>query len=85
MKLVAAMAADQLLNIAGVDASFVLLDKNGDVGISARSLGEINVQVILEKMGGGGHLTAAAASLENISVEFAEKELLKHIVEYLEK
>ncbi|MBR5500549.1 MAG: DHH family phosphoesterase [Clostridia bacterium] len=85
MKLVAAMAADQLLNIAGVDASFVLSDKGGDVAISARSLGEINVQVILEKMGGGGHLIAAAANLSNISVEFAEKELLKHIMEYLEK
>ena len=85
MKLVAAMAADQLLNIAGVDASFVLSDKSGDVAISARSLGEINVQVILEKMGGGGHLIAAAANIENISVEFAEKELVKHILEYLEK
>ncbi len=85
MKLVAAMAADQLLNIAGVDASFVLSDKGGDVAISARSLGEINVQVILEKMGGGGHLIAAAASLNNISVEFAEKELIKHIMGYLEK
>lgn len=85
MKLVAAMAADQLLNIAGVDASFVLSDKGGDVAISARSLGEINVQVILEKMGGGGHLIAAAANLSNISVEFAEKDLLKHIMEYLEK
>lgn len=85
MKLVAAMAADQLLNIAGVDASFVLSDKGGDVSISARSLGEINVQVILEKMGGGGHLIAAAATLNSISLEFAEKELIKHIMEYLEK
>ncbi len=85
MKLVAAMAADQLLNIAGVEASFVLSDKGGDVAISGRSLGEINVQVILEKMGGGGHLTAAAAVLNNISLEFAEKELIKYIMEYLDK
>lgn len=84
-KLVTAMAADQLLNIAGVDASFVLCDRDGDVAISARSLGEINVQVILEKMGGGGHLIAAAAVLNNISLEFAERELVKNIMEYLEK
>lgn len=84
-KLVTAMAADQLLNIAGVDASFVLADADGNVAVSARSLGEINVQVILEKMGGGGHLIAAAAVLQNISLDFAERELVKNIMEYLEK
>ena len=84
-KLVTAMAADQLLNIAGVDASFVLCEINENIAISARSLGEINVQVILEKMGGGGHLIAAAAVLNNASLDFAERELVKNIMEYLEK
>lgn len=84
-KLVTAMSADQLLNIAGVDASFVLCEKDDNVAISARSLGEINVQVILEKMGGGGHLIAAAAVLSNVSAEFAERELVKNIMDYLEK
>ena len=84
-KLVTAMAADQLLNIAGVDVSFVLCEMDENIAISARSLGEINVQVILEKMGGGGHLIAAAAVLNNVSLEFAERELVKNIMEYLEK
>ena len=82
-KLVTAMAADQLLNISGVDASFVLADGDGEVSISGRSWGEINVQVILEKLGGGGHLTSAGASVKNAGPEEAEQQLLKAIDEYM--
>ena len=82
-KLVTAMAADQLLNISGVDASFVLADGDGEVSISGRSWGEINVQVILEKLGGGGHITSAGASVKDVRPEEAEQQLLKAIDEYM--
>lgn len=60
--LVISIAADQMLNVLGIEASFVLFEQeDGSVKITARSLGEINVQVIMGEMGGGGHLTAAAA------------------------
>lgn len=85
-KLVTALAADELLNISGVDASFVISDMGGDnISISGRSFGEVNVQVILEKLGGGGHITAAACVMKGATPEFAERELTKYIVEYLEK
>lgn len=79
----AALAADQLLTVSEIDASFVLSVTGNCVAISGRSLGDINVQVILEKMGGGGHLTAAGAKIEDVSVEFAKKELIKHIEEVI--
>ena len=63
MSVVLPMAANDLLTINGVDASFVAIAKNGGVNISARSMGELNVQVILEPLGGGGHLTMAGAQL----------------------
>lgn len=62
--LVASQAADELLNIEGVLASFVLTKSKGKTHISARSLGEVSVQLIMEKIGGGGHLTVAATQLE---------------------
>ncbi len=73
-----AKAADTLLNIAGVKASFVI-SKRADklINISGRSLGEVNVQVILEKMGGGGHLNNAAVQLTNATVEEANEQLLR--------
>ena len=61
MSVVLPMAANDLLTINGVDASFVAIAKNGGVNISARSMGALNVQVILEPLGGGGHLTMAGA------------------------
>ena len=63
MSVVLPMAANDLLTINGVDASFVAIAKNGVVNISARSMGALNVQVILEPLGGGGHLTMAGAQL----------------------
>lgn len=81
--LVAAQAADELLNIKGINASFVLSQVNGDVFISGRSLGDINVQVVLEKLGGGGHLTVAGAQLPGISIEEGIKKVKAAIEEYL--
>ncbi|MBR5544436.1 MAG: RNA/single-stranded DNA exonuclease, partial [Clostridia bacterium] len=63
IRIVASQAADELLNIDGVKASFVLFRTDNVINISARSYGEINVQIIMEKLGGGGHHTMAAAQL----------------------
>ncbi len=82
-QLVAAQAADELLNIRGITASFVLGKREEDiVFISGRSLGDINVHVILEKLGGGGHLTVAGAQLEGCSIDEAINELIRVIEEY---
>lgn len=66
---VGAQAANELLNIKGIRASFILTRYNGIIYISARSIDEVNVQVIMERMGGGGHLNVAGAQLENGSIE----------------
>ena len=76
----AAVAADEMLNIKGITASFVLCRTENGVIISGRSLGGINVQLILEKLGGGGHLTIAGAQIEDITLDKAV-ELLKDAVE----
>ncbi|CAD2073054.1 Bifunctional oligoribonuclease and PAP phosphatase NrnA [Jeotgalicoccus aerolatus] len=71
-----AQAADQLLQIEGVQASFVMaLREDETIGISARSLGKVNVQIIMEKLNGGGHLTNAATRMEGKSIEEAYEEL----------
>ena len=82
--LIASQAADDLLNIKGVRASFVLTKSNDRIHISGRSLGDISVQLILERIGGGGHLTSAATQLD-MSIEEAEEMLKKAIKEYLEE
>lgn len=64
-------AANDLLTIGGVTASFVGVEKNGGVNISARSMGQVNVQVIMEALGGGGHQTMAGAQLQDITLEQA--------------
>lgn len=66
--IVGAQAANELLNIKGVKASFVLTEYQGQIFVSARSIDEINVQIIMEKMGGGGHLSTAGCQLEGMSV-----------------
>ena len=68
---VGAQAANDLLGIKGVRASFVFSRYQGKVYISARSIDEVNVQLIMERMGGGGHMNVAGAQLENVSVEAA--------------
>lgn len=76
---VGAQAANELLNIVGVKASFVLTEYNGVIYVSARSIDEVNVQVIMEKFGGGGHMTIAGAQIRDCSIQDA-KELIKETV-----
>ncbi|MBO4338199.1 MAG: DHH family phosphoesterase [Lachnospiraceae bacterium] len=72
---IGAQAANELLNITGIKASFVLTPFNGKVYISARSIDEVNVQIIMERMGGGGHMNMAGTQLEGVSVSEAEEKL----------
>ncbi len=83
-QLIAAQAADQLLSLSGLVAAFVLSYHNGEVVISGRSLGDINVQMILEKLGGGGHLTVAGAQIEDVTIQDAKKMLKDAIYEYID-
>ena len=76
---VGAQAANELLNIAGVKASFVLTSYNQEVYISARAIDEVNVQVMMEKMGGGGHLNIAGAQVK-ASMDDVE-DMLKKIID----
>ena len=80
--LICAKAADELLTISNITASFVIGDMGDKICISGRSIGDINVQVILEKLGGGGHITLAGAQLENMTIEEAKTELIIRINEY---
>ncbi len=76
-RVAASQAADELLNIEGVDASFVFYPGENGVNISARSLGRVNVQLIMEALGGGGHHTMAAAQLQNVTLEQAKASLIQ--------
>ncbi|WP_408008798.1 DHH family phosphoesterase [Pseudalkalibacillus sp. A8] len=80
-----AQAADTLLSMSGVLASFVISKRVDDkISISARSLGDVNVQLIMERLNGGGHLTNAAAQLEDVTIEEAERQLKEIIDQYFE-
>ncbi|WP_238886539.1 DHH family phosphoesterase [Clostridium sp. YIM B02551] len=79
----AAQVADDLLNITGIQASFVFVRIEEDIYISARSLGDMNVQVILETLGGGGHMTMAGAKLSNTNIKAAKEKLKAAISNYL--
>ena len=83
MQLIIAQAADELLGVKGMLASFVVASNKDDVLISARSLGDLNVQVIMERFNGGGHLTAAAAQVRSKKVEEVVRTLKKYIKEAL--
>ena len=80
--LICAKAADELLTISDVTASFVIGQIGDKVCISGRSIGDINVQVILEKLGGGGHITLAGAQVEGMTIEETKQELINRINEY---
>ncbi len=80
--IIAAQAADELLNVKGIIASFVIFHSGDGISISGRSLGGINVQLILEKLGGGGHLTIAGAQLSGITEQEAKEQLINAIDEY---
>ena len=82
VNLLCAKAADELLTISDVTASFVLGNTEEKVYISGRSIGDINVQVILEKLGGGGHITLAGAQVEGMTIEEVKQELINRINEY---
>lgn len=79
IRVVAPQAADELLGISGVKASFVLYEQNDTVNISARSMGALNVQVIMERLGGGGHHTMAGAQLSNTVIDKVKQQLLEAI------
>ena len=80
--LICAKAADELLTISDITASFVIGDLGDKICISGRSIGDINVQVILEKLGGGGHITLAGAQVEGMTIEETKQELINRINEY---
>ena len=80
--LICAKAADELLTISDITASFVLGNTGNKICISGRSIGDINVQVILEKLGGGGHITLAGAQVEGMTIEETKQELINRINEY---
>ncbi|MBQ4153484.1 MAG: DHH family phosphoesterase [Oscillospiraceae bacterium] len=84
LRIAAPQAADEMLGISGVEASFALYELGGCIHFSARSMGQINVQVIMEQLGGGGHLTMAGAQLKDTDMEKARQLLLEAIDRYRE-
>lgn len=82
VRIIAAQAADELLNVSGVKASFVMFENDGAINISARSLGDVNVQLIMEALGGGGHQTMAACSLAGLKMHEAQAKLLEAVNNY---
>lgn len=78
--IIGAQAANELLNIKGIKASFVLTDYQGKIYVSARSIDEVNVQIIMERMGGGGHLNTAACQMEGTGLAEAIG-ILKHTID----
>ena len=84
IRIICAQAADELLKVNDIKASFVMFESNGVVYISARSFGEINVQLIMESLGGGGHQTMAACQLKGCKIIAAREKLERAIKEFLE-
>ena len=82
---ICAKAADEMLTIGNITTSFVIGNVGEKISISGRSVGEINVQLILEKLGGGGHSTVAGAQVEDKTIEEVKQELLEKIDEYFEE
>lgn len=80
-----AQAANELLNIVGIKASFVLTDYNGKIYISSRSIDEINVQLIMERLGGGGHLNVAGAQMTDCTVAEAKRRIQETLDKMLEE
>ena len=80
---IVAKAADEMLNISGILACFVLANINGDIYISGRSVGDINVQVVLEALGGGGHMNIAGAKLSGITIDEVIEKLKESMTKHL--
>lgn len=85
MRVAAAQAADELLSIKGISASFTLFKENGVINISARSFGEFNVQLVMEAIGGGGHITMAGAQLKGVTMAQAKQQLCAAIDRHQEE
>lgn len=85
IKVISSQAADEMLNLAGIQAAFVIYPVENEMYISARSLGNVNVQVIMEKLGGGGHATVAGAQVKSRKGEDVQKMLKDAISEYIEE
>lgn len=85
MRVIASQAADEMLNLQKVKASVVVFPVDSGVGVSSRSLGTINVQLIMEKLGGGGHMTVAGATIDGCSVDEGVEVAKKAIKEYIEE
>lgn len=85
MRVLSAQAADEMMNIADVKAAFVIYPVDSVINISARSYGEVNVQLVMEKLGGGGHATVAGAQIRGVNPVEAENMLKKAILEYSEE
>ena len=83
--IIGAQAANELLEIRGIKASVVLTDYNGTIYFSARSIDEVNVQVMMEKLGGGGHRTIAGAQLKDTTLEQARERLKEMLLQMKEK
>ncbi|MBS7299241.1 MAG: DHH family phosphoesterase [Eubacteriales bacterium] len=83
MRVVSSVTCDDMLNIKGIKAAFVVYPIDSDVYISARSFGDINVQLICEKLSGGGHMTVAGAQMKGMSIEAVRLELKAAIAEYI--
>ena len=85
IRVVASQAADEMLNLNNIRASFVVYPQDNGIGVCARSLGNVNVQLIMESLGGGGHMTVAGAQLKDISIEEAVYQVEIAIHEYLKE
>ncbi|MBQ2812570.1 MAG: DHH family phosphoesterase, partial [Clostridia bacterium] len=85
IRAISAQAADELLNISGVDASFVIFKMDNVICVSARSYGAVNVQVIMEYLGGGGHQTMAAAQIKDSDIETVTADVMRSIDRYIKK
>ena len=83
--LIAAKSADELIGIKGIEAAFVLGRDGESISVSGRSLGNINVQIICERLGGGGHLTMAGAQLSDIELDEAEAKVRTAIEQYMQE
>lgn len=85
MRVISSQAADEMLNISGIKAAFVLYQVENTVFFSARSMPDINVQLIMEKLGGGGHASVAGCQIKNITLQEAREKLKDAIKEYIEE
>jgi len=83
IRVIASQAADEMLNIGDIRASIVVYAQDGGVGISARSLGDINVQLIMEYLGGGGHSTVAGAQVKDKNVDMVIEDVEKAVFDYV--